>query len=106
MSSIDAIVATLGARYAHYNIERATQPHVADELGNVLGWAVTTGAVTAADADLLTAVYAPEPGQPGGHGSAAASRGLTAAAVRQRCHRATRAIRLAVLTALAGHEAD
>lgn len=103
--NIDDIMAAIGTRYAHHNIDRATQPHVGDELGNVLGWAVSTGAVTAADADLLTAVYAPEPGQPGGPGDAATSRGLTPAAVRQRCHRATRAIRLAVLTALAEPEA-
>jgi len=75
------------------------QPNAATELDRVLAWAVTTGAITDAEHKLLTAVFTPEPGQPGGHIAVAAARGVTSAAVRQRCSRATRSIRRAVLDA-------
>jgi hypothetical protein len=77
----------------------APQPNAAAELDKVLAWAVTTGAITTTEHDLLAAVFAPEPGQRGGHIAVAAARGMTPAAVRQRCSRATRSIRRAVLDA-------
>jgi len=80
------------------------QPNAATELDRVLTWAVTTGAITDADHDLLTAVFTPEPGQPGGHIAVAAARGMTSAALRQRCSRATRSIRRAVLDAAGSAE--
>lgn len=82
-----------------------TTPNAATELDTVLAWACSTGVITVAELELLTAVYAPDPGQPGGHAAAAAARGMTPAAVRQRCSRATRSIRLAVLQA-AGSNAE
>jgi len=75
------------------------QPNAATELDRVLAWAVTTGAITDAEHELLTAVFAPAPRQPGGHIAVAAAHGMTSAAVRQRCSRATRSIRRAVLDA-------
>lgn len=83
----------------------AAQPCSGNELNDVLTWAVNTGTVTAAAAELLAAVYAPEPGHPGGHGPVAADLGLTPAAVRQRCSRATRSIRHAVLHAIEAQNA-
>ncbi|PSL05304.1 hypothetical protein CLV30_104170 [Haloactinopolyspora alba] len=70
----------------------APTPAPALELLQTLAWGVDVGAIDADDAALLTGVYCPGPGQAGGANAAAARLGLTAAAVRQRCRRATKVL--------------
>lgn len=100
VADIEALAAALEHDSVHVAGHRDAAVHSADELSDVLAWAVNTGVVSAADADLLTAVYSPASGHSGGHGPAAADRGLSPAAVRQRCSRATRTIRRAVVHSL------
>lgn len=90
VSDIDTITTHAAAITTH-------GPNAATELDTILDWAADTGVISTADRDLLTTVHSPEPGHPGGHQAAAADHGLTPAAVRQRCSRATRLLRHAVL---------
>ena len=78
------------------------------ELGAVLAWAREHDLVSEADAALITTIYS-RPSTHGAFESEAAHLGITAAAVRQRCSRAVRAITRAVraqTSAGALHPAD
>lgn len=58
------------------------------EVFRALTWGISTGVITADDAELLVRVYCPLPGQLGGAHQVAREIGLPAATVRQRCSRA------------------
>jgi hypothetical protein len=64
------------------------------ELWNVLTWALEKSIINRTDLDLLVAVFLPP--EPGTQAAVAERMGLSPAAVRQRCSRATRAIRTAI----------
>ncbi len=68
-----------------------------EELWNVLTWALEENVINRTDLDLLVAVFLPpEPGMTGTQAAVAEHMGLSPATVRQRCSRATRAIRTAI----------
>lgn len=71
-------------------------PAPAIELLNTLAWGIDTNAISRDDAALLTRVYCPGPGQPGGAQAVARELELAPATVRQRCRRATHRLAVAV----------
>lgn len=71
------------------------------DLLQVVTWAVTRDVITADEGSLLIAAYLPEPGTTG-FAAAAAHLGISQAAVRQRCSRASRRLTDAVRAELWG----
>lgn len=80
----------------HSDTALGDQPNAQQELQQVLGWASRQQIISHHDADLLAAVFLPDPDTAGGHAAVAQAWGMSSAAVRQRCSRATRRIRDAV----------
>lgn len=78
---------------------------VDDDLVQVVSWAVSRDVITREDAELLVQVYLPEPGT-SGTAAAAARRGLTDAAIRQRCSRARKLLVAAVRDELRAQSGD
>lgn len=74
------------------------------DLVQVITWGVTRGAITPAEGSLLATSYLPAPGA-SGFAASAAELGLSQAAVRQRCSRASRRLTNAVRTEMWGQTA-
>ncbi len=74
------------------------------DLLQVITWGVVRETITAEEGSLLAAAYLPSPGT-SGFAAAAAERGLSQAAVRQRCSRASRRLTEAVRVELWGQGA-
>lgn len=74
------------------------------DLVQVITWGVARGTITPDEGSLLAASYLPDPGA-SGFAAAAAELGLSQAAVRQRCSRASRRLTDAVRTEMWGRDA-
>lgn len=66
------------------------------EVLQVLVWAVETGVIRRSDADLLTRVYSPGPGDPDTAEAVASELGISYTALRARCSRAVKRLSAAV----------
>lgn len=71
-------------------------PAPAVELLDTLRWAVETKSITSDEASLLTRVYCPKPGHPGGALAVSRELGIQPTTVRQRCSRAASRLASAV----------